>query len=324
MLIAQGPLRISLFGGGSDLPAFLERNEGAVLSFAIDQRVYVVGHPFTHRTGILLKYSKSEDVRSPSQLQHPIAKVVLERYGLNDIDIAVMSDVPAGTGMGSSSSFTAAFLAFVRHTKGIPTSSTDLAREACEIEIDVLNEPIGYQDQWASALGGINVIRFGGHGGRDVTVEQVTASAQTTQMLEQNIHLIPVGEPRSASELLARQGGSLTDGSKADLITQRMVSLVEQGHHALLSNLDDLGPLLHEAWSLKREVSAGVTTAHVDEVYDQGLAAGATGGKLLGAGGSGYLAFYVPTGNEEKFSTKFPMELNFRISSQGAGVIHES
>ena len=109
MLIAQGPLRISLFGGGSDLPAFLERNEGAVLSFAIDQRVYVVGHPFTHRTGILLKYSKSEDVQGPSHLQHPIARVVLERYGLTDIDIAVMSDVPAGTGMGSSSAFTVAF-----------------------------------------------------------------------------------------------------------------------------------------------------------------------------------------------------------------------
>ena len=324
MLIAQGPLRVSLFGGGSDLPAFLERNEGAVLSFAINQRVYVVGHPFTHRQGILLKYSKSEDVQSASDLRHPIAKVVLERYGLTDIDIAVMSDVPAGTGMGSSSSFTVAFLAFVRHAKGIPTSSTDLAREACEIEIDVLQEPIGYQDQWASALGGINVIRFNGNGGRGVSVEQVAANAHTTQLLEQNIRLIPVGEPRSASELLALQGENLTDGSKAEQITQRMVSLVEQGHRALLANIDDLGPLLHEAWSLKREVSQGVSTPHVDEIYARGLAAGATGGKLLGAGGSGYVAFYVPEESAEHFIAKFPTELPFRISSRGAGVIHES
>jgi D-glycero-alpha-D-manno-heptose-7-phosphate kinase len=324
VLIAQGPLRISLFGGGSDLPAFLERNEGAVLSFAIDQRVYVVGHPFTHRTGILLKYSKSEDVEEPGQLQHPIARVVLDRYGLTDIDIAVMSDVPAGTGLGSSSSFTVAFLAFVRHAQGIPTSSIDLAREACEIEIDVLNEPIGYQDQWASALGGINVIRFDGNGGRGVSVEQVAASSKTIQSLECNLHLIPVGAPRSASELLVRQGQSLTIDSKAERITKRLVNLVDQGHRALLANVDDLGPLLHEAWSLKREVSAGVSTPHVDEVYDRGIRAGATGGKLLGAGGSGYMVFYVPEGNVEAFTAELPTELPFRVSSRGAGVVHES
>jgi D-glycero-alpha-D-manno-heptose-7-phosphate kinase len=322
MLIAQGPLRISLFGGGSDLPAFLERNDGAVLSFAINQRVYIVGHPFTHRRGILLKYSKSEDVQSASQLRHPIAKVVLERYGLTDIDIAVMADVPAGTGMGSSSSFTVAFLAFVRHASGIPSSPVDLALEACEIEIEILREPIGYQDQWASAIGGINVIRFDGNSG--VAVEQVTASAETIQLLEQNLHLVPVGDPRSASELLARQGESLTDGSKAEQITRRMVDLVEQGHRALLTNLDDLGPLLHEAWSLKREVSQGVSTPSVDEVYDRGRRSGATGGKLLGAGGSGYLAFYVPRDKVACFTEQFPTELPFRISSRGAGVIHES
>jgi D-glycero-alpha-D-manno-heptose-7-phosphate kinase len=324
VLIAQGPLRISLFGGGSDLPAFLERNEGAVLSFAIDQRVYVVGHPFTHRQGILLKYSKSEDVQSASELRHPIAKVVLERYGLTDIDIAVMSDVPAGTGMGSSSSFTVAFLAFVRHACGTPSSPVDLAREACEIEIDILREPIGYQDQWASALGGINVIRFDGRGSAGVAVEQVTASAETIQRLERNLHLIPVGAPRSASELLARQGQSLTNGSKSEEITKRLVDLVDQGHRALLTHVDDLGPLLHEAWSLKREVSAGVSTPHVDEVYDRGIEAGATGGKLLGAGGSGYLAFYVPEGKVEAFTAEFPTKLPFRVSSRGAGVIHES
>ena len=324
MLIAQGPLRISLFGGGSDLPAFLERNEGAVLSFAIDKRVYVVGHPFTHRKGILLKYSKTEDVQDPQQLQHPIARVVLERYGLNDMDIAVMSDVPAGTGMGSSSSFTVALLAFARHVKVIPTSSVDLAREACEIEIDVLKEPIGYQDQWASALGGINVIRFKGPSQRSVTVEQVAITAHATEMLEQNLHLVSVGEPRSASKLLAIQGNGLSDGSKALRITQRIVSLVEEGHRALLTHIDDLGPLLQEAWLLKREVAQGVSTSHIDELYARGVAAGSTGGKLLGAGGSGYIAFYVPAENKERFTEVFPNELEFCISSHGAGIVHES
>jgi len=324
VLIAQAPLRISLFGGGSDLPAFLERNDGAVLSFTIDKRVYVVGHPFTHRNGILLKYSKTEDVQDPQQLQHPIARVVLERYDLNDMDIAVMSDVPAGTGMGSSSSFTVALLAFARHAKGIPTSSVDLAREACEIEIDILKEPIGYQDQWASALGGINVIRFNGSSDRSVTVEQVAVTAHATQMLEQNLHLFPVGEPRSASKLLIRQQTELTAGSKAEQITRRMVNLVEQGHRAIVTNVDDLGPLLHEAWSLKREISQSISTRKVNAVYERGLVAGATGGKLLGAGGSGYLALYVPEENSERFRKRFTSKLPIRISSIGAGALDAS
>jgi len=247
VLIAQGPLRVSLFGGGSDLPTFLAENDGAVLSFAIDQRVYIVGHPFTHREGILLKYSRHEDVPSAGALQHPIARVVLERYGLTDIDIAVMSDVPAGTGMGSSSSFTVALLAFVRQLCGIPTSPVDLAHEACEIEIDVLQEPIGYQDQWASALGGVNVIRFT-HG--DVRVESVSLGASALGALEANLHLVPVGIPRSASELLAKQGGGLSSGSRSEEITRRMVELVDQGRSAVLGPMNDLGPLLDEAWRL--------------------------------------------------------------------------
>jgi len=321
MLIAQGPLRVSLFGGGSDLPAFLDHHEGAVLSFAIDRRVFIVGHPFAHRGGIVLKYSKSEDVAQPSELQHPIAREILQRYQINDIDIAVMADVPAGTGLGSSSSFTVAFLAFVRHLCKIASTPVDLAREACEIEIETLNEPIGYQDQWASALGGLNVIRF--HG-REVQVERVGMSAQALTTLQNNLHLVPVGKPRSASDLLAKQGGSIQPGSSAEAVTLKMVNLVEQGKSALLSEIDAIGPLLHEAWTLKREVAVGVSNEEVDAAYALGLTHGATGGKLLGAGGSGYLAFYVPTSKREEFSAAFPKQLDFSISTQGAGIIHES
>jgi len=232
-----------------------------------------------------------------------------------------MSDVPAGTGLGSSSSFTVAFLAFVRHSRGIPSTPVDLAREACEIEIDVLKEPIGYQDQWASALGGVNVIRFSGH---DVGVESVGLGAAGVAALEANLHLVPVGAPRSASDLLAKQGGGISAGSKGEDVTRRMVDLVQQGKQALLGPMDDLGPLLDEAWRLKREVAEGVSNPDVDEAYARGLADGATGGKLLGAGGSGYLAFYVPSGEHERFADQFPKRLGFRISTQGAGVIHES
>lgn len=321
MLIAQGPLRVSLVGGGSDLPAFLESNVGSVLSFAIDRRVFIVGHPFTHRQGILLKYSRTEDVKHPRDLQHPIARVVLERYGVSNIDLAVMSDVPAGTGMGSSSSFTVALLAFVRHLTNTPTSATDLAREACEIEIDVLREPIGYQDQWASALGGINVIRFDKE---TVDVESIGLMAQSIAQLEANLHLIPVGRPRSASHLLAKQASQVTGGSTNESVTRRMVDLVIQCKHVLLNDMDGLGPLLDEAWHLKRQISAGISNTQVDDMYARGLAAGATGGKLLGAGGSGYLALYVPEHHHERFAELFPTRLGFRVSSQGAGVVHHS
>lgn len=321
MLIAQGPLRVSLFGGGSDLPAFLESNEGAVLSFAIDRCVFIVGHPFTHREGIVLKYSKTEDVQSASELQHPIARVVLERYGVTNIDIAVMSDVPAGTGMGSSSAFTVAFLAFVRRLRGLSTSEVNLAKEACEIEIEVLKEPIGYQDQWASAIGGINVLRFEQH---EVHVEEVAVPPATVHALESNLHLIPMGNPRSARAILQEQGVELTSGSKATAITRKMVDLVSEGRHALLTNIDDLGPLLDQAWFLKREIAQGISNSDIDIAYERGLVAGATGGKLLGAGGSGYFAFYVPANEHERFAAMHPQRLDFRVSIQGAGIIHES
>ena len=321
MLISQGPLRVSLFGGGSDLPAFLERHDGAVLSFAINRRVYVVGHPFTHRGGILLKYSQTEDVLHSRELLHPIAREVLGRYGVNDIDIAIMSDVPAGTGLGSSSSFTVAFLAFVRHLTGYSSTPANLAEEACEIEIEVLKEPIGYQDQWASALGGVNILRFSGS---EVWVETLSLGHQNLTALQENLHLVPVGGSRSAGQLLHRQGAGLTSGSEQEKATSALVRLVDQGKRALESALDDLGPLLNEAWELKQRTSQAISNKEVDTAYEQGLQAGATGGKLLGAGGGGYLAFYVPRSMHEKFAAAFPKRLDFTVSFDGAGVIHDS
>ena len=321
MLIAQAPLRVSLLGGGSDLPAYLVNNDGAVLSFAIDRRVFIVGHPFTHRTGIALKYSKFEDVQTPTQLAHPIAREVLTRYQVTDIDIAVMSDVPAGTGLGSSSSFTVAFLAFVRSLCGIESTSVDLAREACDIEIEMLREPIGYQDQWASALGGINTLHFA-HG--EVEVESLVLSHMQISTLENNLRLIPVGKPRSASALLSRQAQSISLGSHVEKQTGALVELVKAGKEALQGEVDQLGPLLDTAWAIKRSMTDGITSIEIDQMYQRGLSSGSTGGKLLGAGGSGYLAFYVPQSAHQAFDQAFPTRLDFKISQNGAGVIHES
>jgi len=321
MLIAQAPLRVSLFGGGSDLPSFLELDQGAVLSFAIDRRVFIIGHPFTHRSGILFKYSQTEDVPKPSELEHPIAKEVFGRYGINNMDIAVMSDVPAGTGLGSSSSFTVASLAFVAGMKSLDRSPRELAEEACEIEINVLKEPIGYQDQWASAFGGINVLEFDHH---QVLVKPILLTSAQLQILQDNIFLVPVGSPRSAGKMLKVQGQSIQENSRTHRLTKELVALVPLGHKALLNNMDDLGPLLHEGWMIKREIAENISNSEVDSLYGSGLQAGATGGKLLGAGGSGYLAFYVPREKQTKFKSQIPQRLGFAISLTGAGVIHDS
>ena len=321
MLIAQAPLRVSLFGGGSDLPSFLEFDQGAVLSFAINRRIFIIGHPFTHREGILFKYSKTEEVFDPSQLKHPIARVVFQRHQINNMDIAVMSDVPAGTGLGSSSSFTVASLAFVDGLKSLHRSPSALAEEACEIEIGVLNEPIGYQDQWASALGGINVLEFNQG---SVAAHPIKLSQEQLENVQDNIYLVPVGAPRSAGKMLKEQGQSMQFNSRTHLLTKKLVALVPEGRKALVEDLDALGPLLHEGWMIKREIAENISNSEIDSLYELGLKAGATGGKLLGAGGSGYVAFYVPRERQNKFESLIPQRLNFEISKKGAGVIHES
>ena len=324
MLIAQGPLRVSLFGGGSDLPAFLAENEGAVLSFAIDRRVFIVGHPFTHRDGIVLKYSVTEDVARAARAQAPDRprgpqplrrdrhrhRGDVRRPGRHGprLVILVHRRVP-----GLRPALRAAS----------PPRPVDLAREACEIEIDVLKEPIGYQDQWASALGGVNVITL--RRPARSSVESVGLGAADVAALEANLHLVPVGQPRSASELLAKQGGGISAGSKGEDVTRRMVDLVRAGQAGPAGRHGrSRAPPRRGLGASSARWPRGSPTPMWTRLYARGLAGGATGGKLLGAGGSGYLAFYVPSGEHERFAAQFPKRLGFRISTQGAGVIHES
>jgi D-glycero-alpha-D-manno-heptose-7-phosphate kinase len=321
LLISRAPLRVSLFGGGSDLPAYLRRNDGAVLSFAIKHSVFVIGHPFKHRNGLLLKYSRTEDVSEPEMLTHPIAREVFRRYSINHFDVAVMSDVPAGTGLGSSSAFTVACLAFARAASQHESTAFDLAYEAADIEINVLGEPIGRQDQWASAYGDLNRLSFSGS---SVRVEKIAISSEVRRKLETNLFLVAVGSPRRANDVLVRHLESFDKGSKAEEITRRIASMVNEGVAALQRNIDDIGPLLHRAWRLKREVSSHVSNSTVDEMYEDGLSAGATGGKLLGAGGSGYMLFYVPEASQQGFADRFRGAFRIEISFAGGGIIHDS
>jgi D-glycero-alpha-D-manno-heptose-7-phosphate kinase len=319
MIITKAPLRVSLFGGGSDLPAYLKSSEGAVLSFAIDKFVFLIAHPFTHRTGLTLKYSKFEDVPTSEEAEHPIFREVLNKYQINNFDIAVMSDVPAGTGLGSSSSFTVALLALAKTIKQIPFTPRDLAHEACDIEINQLGEPIGFQDQWASAIGGINIIRF--HYLESVSTQPIQLEANMIKALSRNLRLVPIGEPRSASALLRRQSLGVASPGKAHSATTRLVELVGLGKKALEENLDDIGPLLNEAWQVKKQITDSVSNGEIETLVNEAKKFGSTGAKLLGAGGSGYLACYVPGEMHEKFDQKFKDQLEYSICMDGARVL---
>jgi len=321
MIIARAPLRVSLFGGGSDLPVFLRQNRGSVLSFAINLSVFVIGHPFRHRAGLLLKYSKTEDVSEAGQLTHPIAREVFRRYSVNDFDVAVMSDVPAGSGLGSSSAFTVACLAFARAASKIDSTAYELAHEAAEIEINVLGEPIGRQDQWASAYGDFNRLDFSGEA---VTVQRIGISSQTKSQLERSLFLLPVGGSRQAKTVITSQIDQYVSDGRAEGILRKMVLLVEEGIQILRQNIDDLGPLLNESWALKREMASQISNETIDHAYRLGLEGGATGGKLLGAGASGYMLFYVPEPAQEKFQWRFPSAFRIQINPIGGGVVHES
>jgi len=321
MIIARAPLRVSLFGGGSDLPVFLKQNHGSVLSFAINLSVYVIGHPFRHRAGLLLKYSKTEDVEEAVKLAHPIAREVFCRYSVKDFDVAVMSDVPAGSGLGSSSAFTVACLAFARAASKIGSTAFELAHEAADIEINVLGEPIGRQDQWASAYGDLNRLDFTGE---TVTVQRIGISSLTKNKLERSLFLLPVGGPRHAKTVITNQIHQYERSGKTEAILRKMVLLVDEGIRSLQRNTDDLGPLLNETWTLKREMALQISNETINDAYRLGLESGATGGKLLGAGASGYMLFYVPEPAQEKFQYRLPSAFRIQLNPVGGGVVHES
>lgn len=289
MVISRTPFRVSFMGGGTDLPSFYEVEEGAVLSTAIDKYVHItVNRRFD--SSYRLSYSKTEIRERVSEIEHPIFRAALEASGMTDggLELISMADVPAGTGLGSSSSFTVALLhALGRFRGGEPTAEA-LAREACRLEIEVLKEPIGKQDQYAAAKGGLSLIRF--KPGGAVVTEPVTCSRKTRGEFEQSLLLFFTGFARSASGILKEQKANT--GSKLDVLramrdgAYRFRKVLETD-----GKLSDLGALLDEGWRLKRGLATGVSSDRIDEWYERGRNAGAWGGKILGAGGGGFLMF---------------------------------
>lgn len=293
MIISETPLRMSFVGGGSDLPAFYRAHGGAVISTAIDKYVYVtVNKKFDD--WIRVSYSKTEEVRSVAELEHKIVRASLNKLGITGgVEITSVADIPSrGTGLGSSSSFTVGLLHTLSAYQGRYMTAGDLAADSCSVEIDLCGERIGKQDQYAAAYGGFNMIRF--NPDDSVIVEPVICRKELIQQLESSIIVFYTGMTRRASSILATQSQHMEDDRLCQRNMLRMVQLAHYLRQELQNhNLAAFGEILHENWVLKRSLVLGISCSEIDECYERGRAAGATGGKLLGAGGGGFLMFYA-------------------------------
>lgn len=291
MIITRTPFRLSFAGGGSDLREFYSRNGyGAVVSTSINRYMYIAIHPYFHDK-IRIKYSRTEDVDNVDQIKHSIVRECLKKVRVGKgIEIASFADVPAGTGLGSSSSFTVGLLNALYAYKGKLVSKERLAREACEIEIDLLKEPIGKQDQYAAAYGGLNFIKFDRDEG--VEVSPVGLAESTQRKLERSLSLYYIGGQRLSRSILREQREN-TKKEKQARNLEKMVGLAEELRDALdKGDVGALGGILHRGWLYKRELASEVANSRIDVFYEEALKAGATGGKLLGAGGSGFFLLH--------------------------------
>ena len=293
MIVSKTPFRMSFVGGGSDLPAYYRQDEGAVLSTTVDKYMYVtVNQKFDG--DIRLSYSKTEDVNHINQIKHPIVRNVLELMDISGgIEIASMADIPSkGSGLGSSSSYTVALLHALHAYKNRHISKGELGRLASHVEIELCGDPIGKQDQYAAAFGGLNLIRF--HVDDSVSVDPIICKPETIKKIEASILVFYTGRTRNATALLSEQSKNM-DNSKKRKLMREMVNLANEMKYLLESNnLEAVGELLDKNWKLKRQIAAGVTDSQIDDWYQQGISAGAKGGKLLGAGNGGFMMFFAP------------------------------
>jgi D-glycero-alpha-D-manno-heptose-7-phosphate kinase len=324
MIIARSPLRISLGGGGTDVPSYYQEHDGFLLAAAIDRYVYVtVMRPFTQ--GIYLKYSEIERVKSVPEVKHPIMREVLADLKLKtpQIEITTLADIPSGTGLGSSGSFTTALIKalYAHYRKNIHPG--ELAELACRIEIENLGEPIGKQDQYIAAYGGITEFNFLKDG--SVTSAPLNLNVQTVHNLEDNLLLFFTGISRSAGSILSDQveKSKIKDSKMVDNL-HFTKDLGYRSKVALLNNETiKFGELMHEHWEHKKSRSTGITSDFIDNAYNQALRSGAVGGKLVGAGGGGFLMFYAK--DKEMLRGKMTElgleEVRFKFDFEGTKVI---
>ena len=327
MIIARSPLRITLGGGGTDLPSYYRHHEGFLVSAAIDKYVYVnVMRPFTE--GIFLKYSQLEHVEKIAEVKHPIIREALQmlEFKTPQVEITTLADIPAGTGLGSSGSFTTALLKALYTHRKRHLHQEELAELACHIEIDRLGEPIGKQDQYIAAVGGVTCFTF--HKDDKVTATPLVISMDTMFDLEDNLLLFFTGFSRSASGILKDQKVKSQQNDSDMLNNLHYVKdLGYRSRDALLAGKTELfGDLMHEHWEHKKRRSGGMSNPQIDEWYELGMKHGAVGGKLVGAGGGGFLMFMARDRNKLRHAMTGAglEEVRFKFDFEGAKVVMSS
>lgn len=323
MIITRTPFRISFVGGGSDLPGFYHRHEGAVLSTSINKYMYVTIHPSFNRGETVLKYSRTESVTDVHKLQHPIAKQLLLDHGLSGCEIVSTADVPSGTGLSTSSAYTVGLIHALYAYQGKYCSQEKIASEACTLEIEELGEPIGKQDQYGTAIGGLKIIRFLQND--SVEVEPIVVNREVQKRLNKNLLLFYTGLTHSAGEILKEQNKNVISESDKFNSLVRMTELVYEMRDALVSgNLDDFGSILDENWRLKKSLTSAISNGYIDKYYQIAMENGALGGKLLGAGGGGFLLFYCP--EEKQLRLKSALSdlslIPFDLENSGTKVVY--
>jgi len=293
MIVSCAPFRVSFAGGGSDISVFYRRQRGAVLSCTIAKYSFAIVHQYFNERKYHLKYARSEMTDTLDDVQHPLLREAMRMQKIEPgIEVTSVADIPSGTGLGSSSSFAVALLNALYAHRSIFASKEQLAREACQLEIDYLKEPIGKQDQYAAAYGGLNFIEF--HPNESVTVQPLVLSPAAMSSLESGLMLFYTGDQRDARTLLSKQVASMQSDADKFATMQRMVDLAYEMRDVLAAeDLDGFGRLLHRGWEMKRSLG-GISYARIDDCYERARAAGAIGGKLAGAGGGGFLVLYCP------------------------------
>jgi D-glycero-alpha-D-manno-heptose-7-phosphate kinase len=323
MIITRSPLRISLGGGGTDLPSYYKKHSGFLIAAAIDRYVYITTHQ-TFGPEVIVKYSQLERVKRSGDVRHPIIREALRIVGIDShIEITSMADIPAGTGLGSSGSFTTALLkALHSHKKNI-VHPRELAEQACEIEIDILKEPIGKQDQYIAAYGGLTCFQFlpNGH----VEAQPLKVDSETLYNLEDNLLLFFTGYSRAAGTILKEQDEKSRTSDKDMIDNLHFVKdLGYQSQEALeVGNLHRFGELMNVHWERKKERSGGMSNADIDTWYKLAMENGALGGKLIGAGGGGFLMFYAADKTKLRHAMRATglTEVRFRFDFEGTKVV---
>ena len=327
MIITRSPLRISLGGGGTDLPSYYREHGGFLVAGALDKYVYLTLHR-TFVPDLIVKYSKLERVATAAQLEHPIIREAFAMLGMDgrSLELTSMADIPGGTGLGSSGSFTTALLKLLHSSKKNLISPAELAEQACQIEIDRLGEPIGKQDQYIAAVGGITAFTF--HKDGRVEYSPCKISEETLFNLEDNLLLFFTGYSRSASAILKDQNEKSKQNDQAMLDNLHFTK--DLGHHSLAalesSKLEEFARLMDVHWQRKKVRTLGMSNDRINEWYDYAMSHGALGGKLIGAGGGGFLMFYAvdKTKLRHAMREKGLQEVRFRFDFEGTKVVTQN